>query len=134
VPKGGGGAGAGGAATGAANSSSGAAAKPSAADPTAAAAPTALSTVKVSETEFKISPSSPTVDPGQVRIDVTNKGKIPHNLTIQGPSGKQQLASNLAPGASGTLNANLDKPGTYQWYCPIPGHEKLGMKGTITVR
>jgi uncharacterized cupredoxin-like copper-binding protein len=90
--------------------------------------------VKVSETEFKIEPTSPTVDPGQVKIDVTNEGKIPHNLTIRGPSGERQLASNLAPGASGTLDVNLDQPGTYQWYCPVPGHAKLGMKGTITVR
>jgi plastocyanin len=90
--------------------------------------------VKVSETEFKIEPSSSTVDPGQVKIDVTNEGKIPHNLTIRGPSGERQLASNLAPGASGTLDVNLDQPGTYQWYCPVPGHAKLGMKGPITVR
>jgi uncharacterized cupredoxin-like copper-binding protein len=90
--------------------------------------------VKVSETEFKIEPSSPTVDPGQVKIDVTNEGMIPHNLTIRGPRCERQLASNLAPGASGTLAVNLDQPGTYQWYCPVAGHAKLGMKGTITVR
>jgi plastocyanin len=134
APKSVAGGGAAGPATGAANSARGAAAKPAAAKPAAAAKSTAPSTLKVSETEFKIDPSSPTVDPGEVTVDVANKGKIPHNLAIQGPSGKQQLASNLAPGASGTLQVNLDQPGTYQWYCPIAGHAKLGMKGTITVR
>jgi len=26
------------------------------------------------------------------------------------------------------------KPGTYQFYCPVPGHKAAGMKGTLTVQ
>jgi uncharacterized cupredoxin-like copper-binding protein len=26
------------------------------------------------------------------------------------------------------------KPGTYEFYCPVPGHEQAGMKGTLTVQ
>ena len=26
------------------------------------------------------------------------------------------------------------RPGTYSYYCRIPGHATLGMRGTITVR
>jgi hypothetical protein len=29
---------------------------------------------------------------------------------------------------------SLSRRDTYQWYCPIAGHARLGMKGTITVR
>jgi uncharacterized cupredoxin-like copper-binding protein len=104
------------------------------ASPTAAATPHPPTTLNVSETEFKIQPASPTVKAGKVKIGVTNDGKIAHNLTVQGPDGKQQLKNNLQPGASGTLTVDLHQPGTYQWYCPISGHAKLGMRGTIAVR
>jgi uncharacterized cupredoxin-like copper-binding protein len=30
------------------------------------------------------------------------------------------------------VTANL-KPGTYEFYCSVPGHEQAGMKGTLTV-
>ena len=34
----------------------------------------------------------------------------------------------------GTSTVSLDlKPGTYQFYCPVPGHSQGGMKGTLTV-
>jgi plastocyanin len=26
------------------------------------------------------------------------------------------------------------RPGTYSYYCRIPGHSALGMRGTLTVR
>jgi plastocyanin len=102
--------------------------------PTAAATPRPPTTLNVSETEFKIQPASPTVNAGAVKIEVTNDGKLAHSLTVQGPDGKHELENNLRPGASGTLSVDLNQPGTYQWYCPISGHAKLGMKGTITVR
>jgi heme/copper-type cytochrome/quinol oxidase subunit 2 len=39
----------------------------------------------------------------------------------------------VEPGASATLEADLDKPGTYTWYCPLDGHRGKGMSGSITV-
>jgi uncharacterized cupredoxin-like copper-binding protein len=26
------------------------------------------------------------------------------------------------------------KPGSYEFYCQVPGHEAAGMKGTLTVK
>jgi uncharacterized cupredoxin-like copper-binding protein len=90
-------------------------------------------TVAVSETEFKLSPSAPKVDKGVVDFKVKNDGKVTHSLEIEGPGGEQELAKALQPGQSGTLEVNLSKAGTYEWYCPIDGHKDSGMRGEITV-
>ena len=36
-------------------------------------------------------------------------------------------------GATKTLSVKL-KPGTYTFYCSVPGHRQGGMQGTLTVR
>ena len=36
-------------------------------------------------------------------------------------------------GATKTLELTL-KPGTYDFYCSVPGHRMAGMRGTLTVR
>ena len=36
-------------------------------------------------------------------------------------------------GGSKTLSLNL-KPGTYKFYCSVPGHRQAGMEGTLTVQ
>jgi plastocyanin len=89
--------------------------------------------LKVSETEYALTPSTATVKHGPVKIDVSNDGKIVHSLNVDGPNGDIKLGKDLQAGQKGTFTANLP-PGTYTWYCPIPGHEDLGMKGQITVQ
>jgi uncharacterized cupredoxin-like copper-binding protein len=92
------------------------------------------SSVNVSETEYKLNPSDPTVKAGQVTLNPTNDGTVTHSLEVEGTSsGDQELQSELQPGQSGTLTVNL-KPGKYEFYCPIDGHKDLGMKGEITVQ
>lgn len=90
-------------------------------------------TVDVSETDFKLSPADPKVDKGVVTFRVKNDGKVTHSLEVEGPGGEKQLAKALQPGQSGTLEVKLDKPGRYEWYCPVDGHRESGMKGEITV-
>jgi uncharacterized cupredoxin-like copper-binding protein len=92
-------------------------------------------TLQVSETDFKLNPSNPTVSkPGVVEIKATNDGQVEHSLEVEGPSGEAKLSKTLAPGDSGTLKVDLSKPGKYEWYCPVDGHKAMGMKGEITVK
>ncbi|MEA2459723.1 MAG: hypothetical protein QOC95_2695 [Thermoleophilaceae bacterium] len=94
------------------------------------AAPGSLS---VSETEFKLTPSSPKVaKAGTVSIQVKNDGTTQHALEVVAPGGEVKTAP-IAPGKNATLKVNLSKAGTYQWYCPIDGHRGMGMKGQIVV-
>jgi uncharacterized cupredoxin-like copper-binding protein len=90
-------------------------------------------TVNVSETEYKLDPSDPTVQAGTVSFKATNDGSVDHNLEVEGPEGEQELEQNIAPGESGTLTVDLSKPGKYEFYCPVDGHRGLGMEGEIAV-
>ena len=88
--------------------------------------------VAVSETEYKIDPSDPTVKAGKVTFDVTNDGSVTHNMVISG-NGVEETTDDLSPGSKGTVTADL-KPGTYEIFCSIDGHKDLGMDGTVTVQ
>jgi uncharacterized cupredoxin-like copper-binding protein len=90
-------------------------------------------TVRLSETEFKITPSKPSVkSAGTVTFSVSNDGGVVHALEVEGP-GEEKETPNIDPGKSATLKVDLSKPGTYEMYCPIDGHKQQGMTGEIKV-
>jgi uncharacterized cupredoxin-like copper-binding protein len=69
---------------------------------------------------------------GNVTITMTNPASVPHAIAIEG-KGVDKDGKTVTSGASSTVTAKL-KPGTYTFYCPVPGHEQAGMKGTLTVQ
>lgn len=96
--------------------------------------PKASKQLVVRETEFKLDPARANGgDEGLVTIKVVNDGKAAHALAVDGPNGLVELDGRIEPGASATLEADLDKPGTYAMYCPLDGHRGKGMTGTIAV-
>ena len=74
-----------------------------------------------------------TASSGKVAIDFTNKSPLPHNVMIANSAGKVLGGTTTFQGGTKTLSLNLP-PGTYTFYCSVPGHEQAGMKGTLTVR
>jgi uncharacterized cupredoxin-like copper-binding protein len=85
--------------------------------------------VQVSETEFKITTDLTSFKAGQITFVAKNDGKIPHDLAVKETGDKTK---EIPPGGTAELKVNL-KPGKYELYCTIPGHEAAGMKLTITV-
>ena len=85
-------------------------------------------------TDFKFSQAAPKVKAkgGTVTISLKNSGGSTHAMEIEA-KGKEFKSSQVDPGQSTTLKAKL-APGTYEFYCPVDGHKKLGMKGKITVQ
>jgi plastocyanin len=68
---------------------------------------------------------------GPVTITMTNMSPVEHNVTVA--QGSTVLgATPTFQGGSKTLTLNL-KPGTYTFYCSVPGHRQAGMEGTLTV-
>jgi uncharacterized cupredoxin-like copper-binding protein len=88
--------------------------------------------LEVSEVDFKLEPSSLTVDAeGAVTIHAVNNGQTDHALEIEGP-GVEEETETISPGASAELTVDL-KPGRYELYCPIGDHRERGMEGTLVV-
>ena len=68
---------------------------------------------------------------GKVTIDFASFAPLEHNLTIA--RGSTVLgATPTFGGGSRTLTLSL-KPGTYTFYCSVPGHRQAGMEGTLSV-
>jgi uncharacterized cupredoxin-like copper-binding protein len=97
--------------------------------PTTTAAKPVATKVQVSETEFKITTDLRSFKAGQITFVAKNDGKIPHDLAVKETGDKTK---EIPPGGTAELKVNL-KPGKYELYCTIPGHEAAGMKLTITV-
>jgi uncharacterized cupredoxin-like copper-binding protein len=88
-------------------------------------------TIEVKLSEYKIEMPK-TVPAGGTTFKVSNTGKEMHNFEIEG-NGIEKRVGKLNPGETKTLLVEL-KPGTYEVYCPVPGHKSHGMSLDLTVR
>ncbi len=85
------------------------------------------------EGQLKYDKTALTAKAGKVSIDFTNMAPLGHNVTVASASGAVAGATPTFQGASKTLALSL-KPGTYKFYCSVPGHRMAGMEGTLTVK
>jgi uncharacterized cupredoxin-like copper-binding protein len=70
---------------------------------------------------------------GSVTLRMTDPASsgVAHGIAVQG-NGVDKDSKVVQAGGTATVTATL-KPGTYSFYCPVPGHEAAGMKGTLIV-
>jgi plastocyanin len=69
---------------------------------------------------------------GKVTIVMTNTSPVfQHNVAIKG-KGVKVKGKVVGKGGTSKVTATL-KPGTYTFYCTVPGHEAAGMKGKLIV-
>jgi len=89
-------------------------------------------TYNISATEFKYNPNAITAKAGQaVTIVFSNKGTIPHNLTLENPGIATQT---INPGKTATIQFTAPAAGTYTFFCSVDSHRNLGLTGTLTVQ
>jgi plastocyanin len=68
---------------------------------------------------------------GKVTIEMTNTSPTEHNVTIA--QGTKVLgATPTFTGGKKSLTVTL-APGTYAFFCSVPGHRQAGMEGVLTV-
>ena len=86
-------------------------------------------TFAITLADLSITPSSIDIPSGtDLTLDVTNKGAIAHNVTVDAST----KTSDLAPGGTATLHVGVVKAST-QYYCAIPGHKEAGMVLKVNV-
>jgi plastocyanin len=79
-------------------------------------------------------PSKLTAKPGNLTIEFTNPQGLAHDITVENSSGKKLGESEQIMESSTTLVLTNMKPGTYHYFCSVPGHREAGMEGTLTVK
>lgn len=108
---------------------------------TTAAPATTVSTPKASQTvdvtadptgKLEYVQKTLTAKAGTIDFKLTNASPVPHNLAIAQGTTVEGTSATIDNGASTDLTVTL-KPGTYDFYCAVPGHREAGMTGTLTV-
>ncbi len=100
--------------------------------------------------DMRFTPDAITVKQGEtLRLRVENKGKILHEVVLGTPDTLEEHAqlmvkfpamehdepymAHVAPGKTGELLWQFNRPGKFDFACLIAGHFQAGMRGTITV-
>jgi plastocyanin len=94
------------------------------------------STVKIEADpggELAYTTTTATAKAGEVTIDFKNPQALTHDVAIEDSSGKEVGATELIASGEDSTTVNL-KPGTYTYFCTVPGHREAGMEGTLTVK
>ncbi|HZJ51730.1 MAG TPA: cupredoxin domain-containing protein [Actinomycetota bacterium] len=86
------------------------------------------SSTSVTAKEYKFNPSDITVDASPFTLELKNEGTIEHDVSVKGTD--VVILAKASEAATGEVE--LD-PGTYTFFCSVPGHREEGMEGTLTV-
>jgi plastocyanin len=73
--------------------------------------------------------------PGPVTVTMKNAASIGHNIAVQQGTSGAVLSAGPVVQSGGTSSVKVTlKPGTYTYFCQVPGHRAGGMLGTLTVK
>jgi plastocyanin len=90
----------------------------------------AISTPPGSDLAFEQKDASASAGP--VTIDFDNQQSTQHDVKVEDSGGQELGGTDLI--TSSTTSATVElQPGTYTFFCSVPGHREAGMEGTLTV-
>lgn len=70
---------------------------------------------------------------GTDTINFTNVQATPHDVAIEDDAGKEIGKTEVISEDTASAKVKLE-PGSYTFFCTIPGHREAGMEGTLTVK
>jgi uncharacterized cupredoxin-like copper-binding protein len=97
--------------------------------------------LRITLDEYRIRPENFVVHAGRIHLEVTNSGRLTHNLAIESfkhVEGEEPKlygrTDTLHPGEHGSEREPLTlKPGKYRLTCTIGNHDDLGQYGELKV-
>jgi plastocyanin len=105
---------------------------PPQATPPAAKGPGGTLALAADPTQIAYDKKALSSKPGQVTIDFENPAQVSHDVAIA--KGSEEIAkSDLIAQSKTSVTADL-APGSYVFFCTVPGHREAGMQGTLTVK
>ncbi len=85
--------------------------------------------IDVVGTEMAFDPDRIAVEAGQIPVTLRNQGTVVHDFRVE----QQPFLVEAQPGETATDTITLE-PGTYEFFCSLPGHREAGMEGILEVR
>jgi plastocyanin len=73
-----------------------------------------------------------TAPSGLISVNFDNPASLEHDVVIEDDGGAEIAKTDLVADGQVTTSAEI-QPGTYTYYCSVPGHREGGMEGTLTV-
>jgi plastocyanin len=70
---------------------------------------------------------------GKDTIEFTNESPVPHDVKIENEAGEEIGGTEVISEGSDSAEVEL-KPGTYTYFCSVPGHRQAGMEGKLVVK
>ncbi|HEX3317417.1 MAG TPA: cupredoxin domain-containing protein [Solirubrobacteraceae bacterium] len=90
--------------------------------------------LRLTMTEYKVSPLTSYVRPGRLTITARNDGKLAHDVTVIRKGDVVVGRSTVMnPGQTSTIKLSLD-PGTYRVLSSLSNDDPLGINGYIVVK
>lgn len=89
--------------------------------------------IEAASTGLAFSSKTATAKAGEVTVEFNNPQSLQHDVAIEDSSGETIGETELVAEGSASTTVELE-PGTYHYYCTVPGHREGGMEGTLTVK